>query len=119
MSTELSQAEDHGRQTLEEMLSTDEAWAQPRARAEEQADAEAPARPSGKARVGFILGLVSLPFSLIPILGVILGSVAMDLGIRARREPDTANGRATTAIVLGAVGAVLSIAFFVFGIVRQ
>lgn len=120
MATETAERHQHGRQTLDEMLATDERWDRgERPPAETQHEAEpAPKAPSRKERVAFVLALVAIPASLIPILGVILASVAMDRGIKAKREADDGQptGRATVAIALAAVAALLSIGFFVLGL---
>jgi hypothetical protein len=60
--------------------------------------------------VGFILGIASIVFSAAPLLPLGAGIAAIILGVKARKsEPGAPKWMATTAIITGIVGIILSI----------
>jgi thiol:disulfide interchange protein len=77
--------------------------------------AAAPA--SGRATAALILGILSIPACLIPILGVILGVIGLILGITARsdmrRNGVAVPGRVKAAIVLASIGIGLSVVLWI------
>jgi hypothetical protein len=79
------------------------------------APAAAPA--SGRATAALILGILSIPAALIPILGVILGVVGLILGITARsdmrRNGVAVPGKVKAAIVLASIGIGLSLVIWI------
>jgi len=84
-------------------------------RAPGAAPAAAPA--SGRATAALILGILSIPACLIPILGVILGVIGLILGITARsdmrRNGVAVPGRVKAAIVLASIGIGLSLVLWI------
>ena len=72
---------------------------------------------SGRGIAAFVLGILSVLGFLIPILGVILGIVALVLGLTSRADCNRAGRptpwQATAGIVLGSLGILASLAFFV------
>lgn len=73
-------------------------------------------RNAGKAIAAFTLGIISLL-----LYGVIVGAVAMLLGVLARREVAErsdvgGSGMALAGIIFGAIGFVFSVATIVFGL---
>ena len=72
---------------------------------------------SGKATAGFIVGIVAIVASLIPILGIILGVVAVTLGSTSKgeiaRSGKTNRWMAICAIVFGSLALVFSVAIWV------
>src|SRR3954471_7199703 len=79
--------------------------------------APAAAPPSGRATAALILGILSIPAALIPILGVILGVVGLILGITARsdmrRNGLAPTGKVKAAIILSSVGIGLSVVLWI------
>jgi hypothetical protein len=80
---------------------------------------EAPAtsgRTSGRATTSLILGILSIPVSIIPLLAWVLGVVAIVLGTTARGEIRRTgiggNGRAMAGIICGVIGIVLGLGVF-------
>ena len=139
MASQGSEGKDYGRQSLEEMGLTwegssrsDEPASEPApeepvepperaAHEERRSEPPSPASPpSSKARIGLILSILAVPAALLPILGFGLGVAAIVLGVRARGEAGRpgvgGTGRATAAIVVGAVAVLLSIGSFVVGL---
>jgi Domain of unknown function (DUF4190) len=78
--------------------------------------ASATGRTSGRATVSMILGIVSIPASIIPLLAWALGVTAIVLGATARgeirRSSIGGNGRAIAGIVCGAIGFILGLGVF-------
>jgi hypothetical protein len=70
---------------------------------------------SGKATTSMVLGIVGILGSFIPLLGWILGGVALGLGLSARGQARRGGlpgaGRATAGIVLGVIAIVAGLAF--------
>jgi hypothetical protein len=80
--------------------------------------APATAKPAGgRATAALVLGILSIPAALIPILGVILGVVGLILGITARsdmrRNGVTPTGKVKAAIVLSSIGIGLSLVLWI------
>jgi hypothetical protein len=80
--------------------------------------APATAQPAnGRATAALILGILSIPAALIPILGVILGVVGLILGLTARsdmrRNGVAPTGKVKAAIVLASVGIGLSLVIWI------
>ena len=79
--------------------------------------APAPAAAGGRATAALILGILSIPAALIPILGVILGVVGLILGLTARsdirRNGGTVPGKVKAAIVLASIGIGLSVVLWI------
>jgi hypothetical protein len=79
--------------------------------------APAPTAAGGRATAALILGILSIPAALIPILGVILGVVGLILGLTARsdirRNGGPVPGKVKAAIVLASVGIGLSVVFWI------
>jgi hypothetical protein len=80
--------------------------------------APATAQPaSGRATAALILGILSIPAALIPILGVILGVIGLILGITARsdmrRNGIAPTGKVKAAIVLASIGIGLSVVLWI------
>jgi hypothetical protein len=80
--------------------------------------APATAAPAnGRATAALILGVLSIPAALIPILGVILGVVGLILGITARsdmrRSGTPVPGKVKAAIVLASIGIGLSLMLWI------
>lgn len=75
---------------------------------------------SGKATASMVLGIVGVLASVIPLLGWVLGGVALGLGLSARsqirRHGMKGSGRATTGIVLGVLAIVAGIGFAVVNV---
>lgn len=73
---------------------------------------------SGLAIAAMVCGILSITCT--GFVGIILGPVALGLGINGRRAIDRSNGwkkgdgMATTGIVLGVIGIVLSIVYLIF-----
>jgi uncharacterized protein DUF4190 len=76
-------------------------------------------RRSGRAIGALIVGIISVPTALVPIVGLILGVVAVVLGATARsdirRNRLHGDGQAKAAVILGAIGIVLSLALWIIG----
>ncbi len=136
MHSEDSESEGYGRQRLEDMGLTPPKGAEPKgagavpegaqqARSEkaEQEPGEgslAVKVPSTQARAALIVAILAIPAALVPILGLLLGVVAIVLGARARKEPvGRPTGRAKAAIVVGAVAILVALASFAFTVSRQ
>jgi hypothetical protein len=73
-------------------------------------------RTSGRATTSMVLGILSIPAAIIPILAWILGVVAIVLGATARGEIKRTgiggSGRAMAGIICGIIGLVLGLAVF-------
>ena len=76
-------------------------------------------RRPGKVVAALILGIVSIPAALIPILGLVLGVVAVVLAANGRsdirRNRLEGSSQATAAIVLGSIGIALSLGLWIAG----
>jgi hypothetical protein len=87
------------------------------ARATAAAPAAAPATTgSGRATAALILGILSIPAALIPILAVALGVVGLVLGVTARKDMRRAGlgtGKATAAIVCSSIGIGLGLVIWI------
>jgi hypothetical protein len=72
---------------------------------------------SGRATAALILGILSIPAALIPILGVALGVIGLVLGITARsdmrRTAGVVTGKVKAAIVLSCIGIGLAILLWI------
>ena len=72
---------------------------------------------SGRVTAALILGILSIPGALIPILGVILGVIGLVLAMTARsdmrRNGIAPTGKVKAAIVLASIGIGLSLVFWV------
>jgi hypothetical protein len=79
--------------------------------------APAPTAAGGRATAALILGILSIPAALIPILGVILGVVGLILGLTARsdirRNGGPVPGKVKAAIVLASIGIGLSVVLWI------
>jgi hypothetical protein len=71
----------------------------------------------GKAVAALVLGVLAIPGILIPLLGFVLGALALGLGLAARaqirREGMSGGGQAMAGVILGIVAIVLSVAIVV------
>jgi Domain of unknown function (DUF4190) len=78
--------------------------------------AGAAGRTAGRATVSMILGILSIPFSIIPLLAWLCGVAAIVLGVTARGEIRRTgiggNGRAMAGIICGVIGVVLGLGVF-------
>jgi Domain of unknown function (DUF4190) len=83
---------------------------------EQQTPTQTAGRTSGRATTSMILGILSIPLAIIPILAWILGVVAIVLGSTARGEIRRTgvggSGRAMAGIICGIVGLVIGLAVF-------
>jgi hypothetical protein len=83
----------------------------------------ATARRPGRAIAALIVGIISIPAAFVPIAGLILGVVAVVLGASARsdirRNRLEGEGQAKAAVVLGAIGIVLALAFWIIGAIAM
>jgi hypothetical protein len=74
-------------------------------------------RRSGRATAALVLGIISIPTALFPIVAWICGVVAIVLGCIARtdirRNALRGHGQATAGIVLGAIGTLAGVAIFI------
>lgn len=74
---------------------------------------------SGRATAALILGILSIPAALLPILGFIVGIVALVLGITAkgdiRRRGLTNMSHAKWGVILSCIGLLLTVANAVVG----
>lgn len=61
----------------------------------------------GKALSALILGIISIPTALLPILGLPIGVIGLVLGIISRKS--SSKGKAVVGIVLSIIGLVLTI----------
>ena len=97
---------------------TSPGWGQGASQGWGQGTPWAPARNDGMAIGAMVCGIVSITCA--GFLGIVLGPVALVLGIRSRRRIGGSSGTlkgegmALTGIVLGAIGVVASIAYLVF-----
>jgi Domain of unknown function (DUF4190) len=98
----------------------------PTREAERAAPMDRPAAPaattgrrSGRATASMILGIISIPAAILPIIGLVVSIVGLVLGFIARRDIDrrglTNRGQAVAGIVLSSIGLVLTIANMVAG----
>jgi Domain of unknown function (DUF4190) len=75
--------------------------------------ATAGTRP-GKAVTAMVLGIISVPAMIVPIAGLVLGVIAIILGLTARNHIKRHNlqggSQALIGVVLGSIGVLLSIA---------
>ena len=88
----------------------------------EQRDAPAPdtAGRSGKATASMIVGIVAVIAALIPILGIVLGVIAVSLGgtskAEIRRTGQSNRWAALTGLTLGTIAIVLAVVIWVANI---
>ena len=68
---------------------------------------------SGKATAALVLGIVSVVAALIPILGLILGVIAVALGAQGRTSGKTNRWAGTAGLILGAIAIAASIGMFI------
>jgi Domain of unknown function (DUF4190) len=87
----------------------------------ESAPASTRAATSGRATTSMVLGAISIPAALLPILGLIIGVVGLVLGITARKDIErrglTNRGHAVAGIVLSSIGLVLTVANVIAGVI--
>lgn len=76
----------------------------------EQPEEKAAPQSNGKAIGSLICGIISVLFGL-PLLGLILGIVAIVLGIKAKKQ--SPSGVATAGIVLGIIGTLIGVVLLV------
>src|SRR4051812_22068771 len=78
------------------------------------------AQRSGKATASFIVGIIALLTSIIPVVGLVLGIVALALGTTSRTEirrtGKTNAWMAVSGIAVGAIACVVAIAIFAIGL---
>jgi hypothetical protein len=74
---------------------------------------------SGRATAALVLGILSIPAALLPILGLVIGLVGLILGLTARgdisRRGLTNMSHAKWGVILSSIGLVLTIANAVAG----
>lgn len=74
---------------------------------------------SGRATASMVLGIISIPAALAPIIGLIIGVIGLTLGLTARSDIDrrglTNRGQAVAGIWLSSIGLFLTVANFVAG----
>jgi uncharacterized membrane protein len=87
---------------------------------------DSPVGTSGRSRratAALVLGILSVITFLIPIVGVILGIIALVMGLTARadcrRKGRGAPWQATAGYILGGLGTVLSVALWVAAIIAS
>ena len=72
---------------------------------------------SGRATASLVLGILSIPGALIPILGLALGVIGLIMGLTARGEMRRAGlsptGKTTAGVVLSCIGIALAVIFWV------
>jgi hypothetical protein len=84
---------------------------------------EAPAtgEKSGKATAALILGILSIPAAIFPILGLPIGLVGLVLALVARgeikRRPVSNAGTAKTALILCCIGLILTVISMIGGVI--
>lgn len=71
---------------------------------------------SGKATGALVCGILAILFAWLPLVGIVLGIVAIVLAVKASKEAGK-DGKATGAKVCGAIGIVLSVIAFVMFLV--
>jgi hypothetical protein len=75
------------------------------------------AAPSGRATAALVLGILSIPGALVPILGIALGVIGLVLGMTARadmrRNGLAITGKVKAAIILASIGIGLSVLFWI------
>ena len=90
--------------------------APPQAAAPPEPQTPTAGRTSGRATTSLILGILSIPLAIIPLLGWACGVVAIVLGATARGEIRRTgiggNGRAMAGIICGVIGVVLGLGVF-------
>jgi hypothetical protein len=71
----------------------------------------------GKAVAALVLGVLAIPGVLIPLVGIVLGALALGLGLSARsqirRQGLTGSGQALAGVILGSIAIVLAVAIIV------
>jgi hypothetical protein len=81
------------------------------------APASTTAHGSGRATASLVLGILSIPASMFPILGIALGVIGLVLGMTARNDMRRAggpvSGRAKAGVILASIGIGLSIVFWI------
>ena len=87
-------------------------------RPDERPRAAGPAtRPSGRATAALVLGILSIPAALFPILGIALGVIGLVLAMTARsdlrRAGAAVTGKVKAAIICASVGIGLSVLFWI------
>ena len=78
---------------------------------------QAEAVPSGEGKKALILGILGLVLCCLPIVGIILGALAIKYGKNARENPAEA-GIAQTAVVLGYIAVGLGILVILANVLR-
>jgi hypothetical protein len=77
----------------------------------------APAQGSGRITGALVLGILSIPAALIPILGIALGVIALVLGMTARsdlrRSGAAVSGKVKAAIICASIGIGLSVLLWI------
>ncbi|WP_231556435.1 Ltp family lipoprotein [Cryobacterium sp. MLB-32] len=74
-----------------------------------------PKKPTGLALAALIVGIAAFILGWIPVLGALVGLVAVILGILALRKRQS-KGKALTGVILGSVGALASIGMLIASI---
>ena len=79
------------------------------------------ARKPGRAVASLVLGVLSIPTALFPIVSWILGAIAITLGATARSEIRRrgldGEGQAKAGMILGIIGVTIAVILFVVRIV--
>jgi hypothetical protein len=77
----------------------------------------APAQGSGRATAALVLGILSIPASLFPILGIALGVIGLVLAMTARsdvrRTGAPVTGKVKAAMICASIGIGLSVLFWI------
>jgi hypothetical protein len=72
---------------------------------------------SGRATAALVLGILSIPGAMIPILGIALGVIGLILGLTARsdmrRTGAAASGKTKAAIICASIGIALSLVVWI------
>ena len=68
---------------------------------------------TGYSITSMILGIISIPFCCVPIIGLILGVMAIIFGSLSITQHRAGKGMAIAGVVCGAVGSLLSIIFWI------
>ena len=125
MEANLTGGEDHGRQTLEDMLGPAKPLPDaPSAEEQDEGRDEEPsveASPSRRARLALTLAIVAIPAALVPILGAAIAVAAIVLAARERRasEARPTRGRAATAIAVAALAILVALGSAIFAVYKQ
>jgi hypothetical protein len=86
-------------------------------RPDQRPRATAPAQSSGRTTAALVLGILSIPAALIPILGIALGVIALVLAMTARsdlrRTGAAVSGKLKAAIICASIGIGLSVVLWI------